>query len=86
MKLPFNLIKEDIHLGIEYFEYGVMKYKGYNVETYLNKEEVLYYITSETQQVTVHFEREYFLRMRYGELSSSVMQHIYFNMVDKLED
>lgn len=86
MKLPFSVIKNDIHKGYKYLDYGEITYKGYNVHTILDKEEVLYYITSETKQVTVHFERDYFLRMRYGELSSSVMQHIYFNMVDRLED
>lgn len=86
MMLLFNGIKKDIKAGYDYFDYDNKTYKGYNVHTILDKEEVLYYITSETKQVTVHFERDYFLRMRYGELSSSVMQHIYFNMVDKLED
>lgn len=86
MKLPFSVIKNDIHKGYKYLDYGEITYKGYNVHTILDREEVLYYITSGTKQVTVHFERDYFLRMRYGELSSSVMQHIYFNMVDKLED
>ena len=86
MMLLFNDIKKDIKEGYKYVDYGIMKYKGYRVHTLLDREEVLYYITSETKQVTVHFEREYFLCMRYGELSSSVMQHIYFNMVDKLED
>lgn len=86
MMLLFNDIKKDIKEGYNYVDYDSQTYKGYNVHTILDREEVLYYITSETKQVTVHFEREYFLRMRYGELSSSVMQHIYFNMVDKLED
>lgn len=86
MMLLFNEIKKDIKEGYDYFDYDSKTYKGYNVHTILDREEVLYYITSETKQVTVHFERDYFLRMRYGELSSSVMQHIYFNMVDRLED
>lgn len=86
MMLLFNEVKKDIKAGYDYVDYDSKTYKGYNVHTILDKEEVLYYITSETKQVTVHFERDYFLRMRYGELSSSVMQHIYFNMVDKLED
>ena len=89
MMLLFNGIKKDIKAGYDYFDYDSKTYKGYNVHTILDKEEVLYYITSETKQVTVHSPyliREYFLRMRYGELSSSVMQHIYFNMVDRLED
>lgn len=84
--LLFNRIKEDIKRGYEYYQYGDSKYKGYNVFTSLEEDSVVYFVTTETKQVTVHFEREYFLRMRYGELSSSVMQHIYFNMVDKLED
>lgn len=86
MMLPFSIIKEDIHLGIEYFEYGVMKYKGYNVQTILDKREVLYFITDEGRQVTVHFERNEFLRLKYGILANIVMTHIYYNMVDKLED
>lgn len=86
MMLLFNQIKKDIKAGYDYCDYNNQTYKGCNVHTILDREEVLYYITSETKQVTVHFERDYFLRMRYGELSSSVMQHIYFNMVDKLED
>lgn len=83
MMLLFNEIKKDIKAGYDYCDYNNQTYKGYNVYTILDREEVLYYITSETKQVTVHFERDYFLRMRYGELSSSVMQHIYFNMVDR---
>lgn len=83
MMLLFNEIKKDIKEGYDYCDYNSQTYKGYNVHTILDKEEVLYYITSETKQVTVHFERDYFLRMRYGELSNRVMQHIYYNMVDR---
>lgn len=86
MMLLFNLIKKDIKEGYEYFDYDSMKYRGYNVHTILDKEEVLYYITSETQQVTVHYERNEFLKLSYNQLAHRVTNNIYYNMVDKLED
>lgn len=86
MKLPFSVIKNDIHKGYKYLDYGEITYKGYNVHTILDREEVLYFITDEGRQVTVHFERNEFLRLKYGILANIVMTHIYYNMVDKLED
>ena len=84
--LPFKVIKDDIHKGYAYVDYDEMKYKGYNVLTILDKEEVLYFITDEGRQVTVHFERNEFLNLKYGRLADIVMKHILYNMVDKLED
>nr|DAT50479.1 MAG TPA: hypothetical protein [Caudoviricetes sp.] len=86
MMLLFNEVKKDIKEGYDYVDYDSKTYKGYNVHTILDKEEVLYYITDEGRQVTVHFERNYFLRLKYGTLANIVMTHIYYNMVDKLED
>nr|DAT86798.1 MAG TPA: hypothetical protein [Bacteriophage sp.] len=84
--LLFNRIKEDIKRGYEYYQYGDSKYKGYNVFTSLEEDSVVYFVTTETQQVTVLIPREYFMHMTYRNLINIVMAHIYFNMVDKLED
>lgn len=84
--LLFNRIKEDIKRGYEYYQYGDSKYKGYNVFTSLEEDSVVYFVTTETQQATVLIPREYFMHMTYRNLINIVMAHIYFNMVDKLED
>ena len=86
MMLLFNQIKKDMKDGFEYFQYGTSKYKGYDVETSLEEDSVVYFITSETKQVTVLIPRKDFYTMSYGALSSLVMNYIWFRMVDKLED
>lgn len=86
MMLLFKRIKEDMKDGFEYYQYGTSKYKGYNVETSLEEDSVVYFVTSETQQVTILIPRKDFYVMPYNKVKSIVLQHIYFNMVDKLED
>ena len=86
MMLLFNQIKKDMKDGFEYFQYGTSKYKGYDVETSLEEDSVVYFITSETKQVTVLIPRKDFYTMSYDALSSLVMNYIWFRMVDKLED
>lgn len=85
MMLLFNRIKEDIKRGYEYYQYGDSKYKGYNVFTSLEEDSVVYFITTETKQATVLIPREDFMSMPYNRVKSIVLQHIYYNMVDKLE-
>ena len=43
MMLLFNGIKKDIKAGYDYFDYDSKTYKGYNVHTILDREEVLYF-------------------------------------------
>ncbi len=86
MMLLFNRIKEDIKRGYEYYQYGDSKYKGYNVFTSLEEDSVVYFVTSETQQATILIPRKDFYLMPYNKVKSIVLQHIYYNMVDKLED
>lgn len=86
MKLLFNRIKEDMKDGFEYYQYGTSKYKGYDVDTSLEEDSVVYFITSETKQVTVLIPRKDFYTMSYSALSSLVMNYIWFRMVNKLED
>ena len=86
MMLLFNRIKEDIKRGYEYYQYGDSKYKGYNVFTSLEEDSVVYFITTETKQATVLIPRKDFMSMSYNRVKSIVLQHIYYNMVDKLED
>lgn len=86
MKLIFNEIKEDMKDGFEYYQYGKSKYKGYDVDTSLEEDSVVYFITSETKQVTVMILRKDFYDMSYNALCSLVMNYIWFRMVDKLED
>lgn len=86
MMLLFNRIKEDIKRGYEYYQYGDSKYKGYNVFTSLEEDSVVYFVTTETQQATVLIPREDFMHMTYARVVDIVMTHIYYNMVDKLED
>lgn len=86
MMLLFNRIKEDIKRGYEYYQYGDSKYKGYNVFTSLEEDSVVYFITDESRQVTVHYERNEFLKLSYSQLAHRVTNNIYYNMVDKLED
>lgn len=86
MMLLFNRIKDDIKRGYEYYQYGDSKYKGYNVFTSLEEDSVIYFVTTETQQATVLIPREDFICMTYNRVKSIVLQHIYYNMVDKLED
>ena len=86
MMLLFKRIKEDMKDGFEYYQYGTSKYKGYTVETSLEEDSVVYFVTSETQQVTILIPRKDFDLMPYNRVKSIVLQHIYYNMVDKLED
>lgn len=86
MMLLFNQIKKDMKDGFEYYQYGTSKYKGYDVETSLEEDSVVYFVTSETQQVTIMIPRKDFYLMPYNKVKSIVLQHIYYNMVDKLED
>ena len=86
MMLLFNQIKKDMKDGFEYFQYGTSKYKGYDVETSLEEDSVVYFVTTETQQATVLIPREDFMHMTYARVVDIVMTHIYYNMVDKLED
>lgn len=86
MMLLFNQIKKDMKDGFEYFQYGTSRYKGYDVETSLEEDSVVYFVTSETQQATIMIPRKDFYLMSYNKVKSIVLQHIYYNMVDKLED
>ena len=52
MMLLFNQIKKDMKDGFEYFQYGKSKYKGYDVDTSLEEDSVVYFVTSDTKQVT----------------------------------
>lgn len=84
--LLFNQIKQDIKDGYEYFQYGTSTYKGYTVETSLEEDSVIYFVTDETHQVTVMIDRKDFMQMSYSVVSNIVMKHIYYNMVEKIEE
>lgn len=86
MMLLFNRIKKDMKDGYEYYQYGKSKYKGYDVDTSLEEDSVVYFVTSETQQVTILIPRKDFLKLSYSQLAHRVTNNIYYNMVDKLED